>query len=73
MTRISVPGSERGFALLDALICLFTTALILLLLSCAVSGTLRSSFRVIHAGAAIIEERNSGAALLIEGAEDDER
>ncbi|MDR3124252.1 MAG: hypothetical protein LBU16_10820 [Treponema sp.] len=73
MTRISVPGNEGGFALLDALICLFTTALILLFLSCAVSGTLRSSFRTFRAGAAIIEERNSGAALLIEGREHEKR
>jgi hypothetical protein len=66
MTRTSVPGNEGGFVLLDALLCLFTTALILLFLSCAVSGALRSSFRALYAGAAIIDERNSNAVLLIE-------
>ncbi|MDR1250210.1 MAG: hypothetical protein LBK63_13025 [Treponema sp.] len=59
--------------LLDALICLFTTALILLFLSCVLSGTLRSSFRSFYAGTAIIEERNSGSVLLIEGRDRDER
>jgi hypothetical protein len=71
MTRTSVPGNERGFALLDALLCLFTTALILTVLSCAVSGALRVSFRAFHAGAALIEERN--AALPIEGGDYGER
>jgi hypothetical protein len=73
MTRISAPGNEGGFALLDALLCLFTTALLLLLLSCAVSGTLGISFRALHAGAAIIEERSSNAVRLIEGAAHDAR
>jgi hypothetical protein len=73
MTRISAPGNEGGFVLLDALICLFTTALLLLLLSCAVSGTLRSSFRAFHAGVAIIEARNSSAAQVIARGEHDKR
>jgi hypothetical protein len=73
MTRISAPGNEEGFVLLDALICLFTAALILWFLSCAVSGTLRSSFKTFHAGTAIIDERNAGAALLIEGRDRGER
>jgi hypothetical protein len=73
MTRISAPGNERGFVLLDALICLFTTALILLFLSCAVKGILGSSLGALHDGAAIIDERNSNTALLIEGAEHGER
>jgi hypothetical protein len=69
MTRISVPGSEGGFALLDALICLFITALILLFLSCAVSGILGSSLRALYAGADIIEERNSNTVLLLKRTE----
>jgi hypothetical protein len=73
MTRISVHGNEEGFVLLDALVCLFTAALILLFLSGAVSGILRSSFREFYAGTAIIDERNDGAALLIEGGERGER
>jgi hypothetical protein len=73
MTRISAPGNEDGFVLLDALICLFTAALILLFLSCAVSGTLRSSFKTFYAGTAIIDERNGAAALLIEGRNRGER
>jgi hypothetical protein len=73
MTRISVPGNEGGFALLDALICLFTAALTLLFLSYVVSGILRSSSRAFYAGTAIIEERNSNAALFIEKEEYDER
>jgi hypothetical protein len=73
MTRISAPGNEGGFALLDALICLFTATLLLLLLSCAVSGALGVSFRAYHAGAAIIEERNSDTVRLIEGGKHDER
>jgi hypothetical protein len=72
MTRISVPGNEGGFVLLDALLCLFATALLLLFLSCVVSGTLRSSFRAFGAGAAIIEERN-GAVLIIGGGGHDPR
>jgi hypothetical protein len=71
MTRIFAPGSERGFVLLDALLCLFTAALILLFLSCAVSAALRSSFAAFNAGAAIIEERNSNTVLIIEGREHD--
>jgi hypothetical protein len=67
MTRTSAPGNEEGFVLLDALLCLFMAALILLLLSCAVSGILRSSFREFYAGTTIIDERNGAAALLIEG------
>jgi hypothetical protein len=59
--------------LLDALICLFTTALILLFLSCAVSGTLGVSFRVFYEGEALINDRNSNAALFIERTEHDER
>jgi hypothetical protein len=66
MTRISVPGNEGGFALLDALICLFTTALILLFFSCAVSGILRSSLRAFYAGMDLIEKRNSNTTLLVE-------
>ena len=73
MTRISAPGNEGGFALLDSLLCLFVAVLMLLLLSCAVSGTLRSSMRVFHAGAAIIDERNSATVLLAEGGEHDTR
>jgi hypothetical protein len=73
MTRISAPGNEEGFVLLDALICLFAGALILLFLSCAVSGTLRSSFKTFYTGTTIIDERNDGAALLIEGRSREER
>ena len=73
MTRISAHGNESGFALLDALLCLFTAALILLFLSCAVSAALRSSFAAFNAGAAIIETRNSSTILLFEGREHDER
>jgi hypothetical protein len=73
MTRISVPGNEGGFVLLDALICLFMTALILLFLSCVVSGTLGSSRRVFYAGAAIIDEKNNDTVLLIEGTRHEER
>jgi hypothetical protein len=73
MTRISAPGNEDGFVLLDSLICLFAAALILLFLSCAVSGTLGSSVKAFSAGTAIIDERNAGAALLIEGRSRDER
>jgi hypothetical protein len=73
MTRTSVPGNEAGFVLLDALLCLFATALLLLLLSCAVSGALQSSFRAINAGAAIIEQRNSNTALFFGRTEHDKR
>jgi hypothetical protein len=73
MTRISAPGNEDGFALLDALICLFTTALLLLLLSSAVSGTLGFSLRALRAGAAVIEEQNSDAVRLGEGGKHDEQ
>jgi hypothetical protein len=73
MTRISVPGNEGGFVLLDALICLFTAALMLLLLSAGVSGILRSSFGALRAGEALVEERNSNTALVIEGGEYEER
>jgi hypothetical protein len=72
MTRISVPGNERGFVLLDALICLFTAVLMLLFLSGAVSGTLGSSAKALSSGAAIIEERNSNAVRIIERMEHDE-
>jgi hypothetical protein len=58
---------------MDALICLFTAALILLFLSCAVSGILRASFRELRGGTALIDERNGAAALLIEGGERGER
>jgi hypothetical protein len=73
MTRTYAPGNERGFALLDALLCLFAAALILLLLSGAVSGTLGSSLKAFYAGTAVIEERNSNTMLLIEGGNHDER
>jgi hypothetical protein len=71
MTRISAPGNEGGFALLDALLCLFTAALILLFLSGAVSGTLRASLRALYAGEAIIDQRNSNAVQRIERTEHD--
>jgi hypothetical protein len=67
MTRIYAPGNERGFVLLDALLCLFTAALMLLILSCAVSGALGSTQKAFYAGTAIIEERNSNTTLLFEG------
>jgi hypothetical protein len=73
MTGISVPGNEGGFALLDALICLFMATLTLLFLSCVVSGILRSSSRALYAGVEIIEERNNNTALLIEKEEYDEQ
>jgi hypothetical protein len=73
MTRISALGNEEGFVLLDALICLFTAALILLFLSCAVSGTLRSSVKALQAGTTLIDERNGAAVLLIEGGNRGER
>jgi hypothetical protein len=73
MTRISVPGNEGGFVLLDALICLFTTALMLLFLSCAVSGVLRSSLRAFDLGMDLINKRNSNAALFAERTAYDER
>jgi hypothetical protein len=72
MTRIYAHGNERGFALLDALLCLFTAALILLLLSGAVSGILQSSLKAFNAGSAVIDERNSSAALHFEGGKHDE-
>jgi hypothetical protein len=59
--------------LLDALLCLFTAALILLLVSWSVSAAQRSSFAVFNAGSAIIEKRNSNTVLLIEGRKHDER
>jgi hypothetical protein len=44
----------------------------LLLLSGAVSGILGSSLKAFCAGSALIDERNSGAALLFEGGKHDE-
>ncbi len=59
MTRISVHGSEGGFVLLDALFCLFTAALILLLISSSVSTVVSYSSKIIADGISIIEERNN--------------
>jgi hypothetical protein len=73
MTRISVPGNEGGFVLLDALVCLFTAALILLFLAGAVSTTLRSSFKALDDGIGIIDARNSAATLPLGGGKNDER
>jgi hypothetical protein len=58
MTRTSVPGNDGGFVLLDALICLFTAALILLLISGVLLTTLKSSAKTFSNGISIIEERN---------------
>ncbi|GHV73393.1 hypothetical protein AGMMS49940_06950 [Spirochaetia bacterium] len=67
--QTSVPGNESGFVLLDALFCLFTAALILLLISGAVSSALNLSSKTFAAGISIIEERNDTAARIIDGGE----
>lgn len=59
MTRTSAPGNEGGFVLLDALFCLFTAALILLLISGAVYNTLHHSSKIFSNSISIIDERNS--------------
>jgi hypothetical protein len=58
MTRISAPGNESGFVLLDALFCLFTSALILMVISGVVFSTIKTSAKTFNDGITIIEERN---------------
>jgi hypothetical protein len=67
MTRTSVPGNDGGFVLLDALICLFTAALILLLISGSVSSAMNFSSKTFDAGIGIIEKRNGNTTRIIEG------
>jgi hypothetical protein len=61
MTRILRPGNEGGFALMDALVCLFTAAFILLLLSGSLHSVYRLSVKQYEAGIRTLEERNSFA------------
>jgi hypothetical protein len=61
MTRISFPGNkrrERGFALPDALFCLFVTGVILLILQGASVSLSRLVFKAAANIHGIIEERN---------------
>jgi Tfp pilus assembly protein PilV len=61
MTRTSAPGNERdrGFALPDALLCLFIAGVILLALQGASASLGRISAGVAAAGHALIRERNA--------------
>ena len=59
MTRILHPGNSRGFVLLDALLCLFITAVILLLLEGAGRLHQRVSTGAMNEARIIIEERNA--------------
>jgi Tfp pilus assembly protein PilV len=61
MTRISFPGNkrwERGFALPDALLCLFVTGVILLILQGASVSLSRFAFKTVTNIHSIIEDRN---------------
>jgi Tfp pilus assembly protein PilV len=61
MTRISFPGNkrrERGFALPDALLCLFVTGVILLILQGASVSLNRLAFKAVTSIHSIIEDRN---------------
>jgi hypothetical protein len=69
MTRTSAPGNEGGFVLLDALFCLFTAALILLLISGTVSSTINAASKTFTDGISIIDDRNSNTTRNIEGRE----
>lgn len=61
MMPIFVPGDDKGFVFLDALLCLFIAGIILLAAYGSVSSILRISAGSIEQGAAIIEERNNHA------------
>jgi hypothetical protein len=58
MTPIFVPGNDRGFVLLDAILCLFIAGIILLAAGLCVSSILRISSGTMERSTAIIEERN---------------
>ncbi|MDR2029790.1 MAG: hypothetical protein LBP93_09685 [Treponema sp.] len=59
MTPIFAPGDDQGFALLDALLCLFIAGIILLAAYGSISSILRISAGSMEQGAAIIEARNN--------------
>jgi hypothetical protein len=59
MTPIFAPGNDKGFVLLDALLCLFITGIILLAAYGSISSVLGLSSVCIERGRAIIEERNN--------------
>jgi hypothetical protein len=58
MMRTSVPGNEGGFALLEALFCLFIAALLVIFIAGTVSLVLGISSRTFAEGISIIEDRN---------------
>jgi type II secretory pathway component PulJ len=59
MTPIFAPGNDKGFVLLDALLCLFLAGIMLLAAYGSISSVLRLSSTSIERGRAIIEERNN--------------
>jgi hypothetical protein len=73
MMRTSAHGNEGGFVMLDALFCLFTAVLILLLISGAVSSTMNLSAKTFTAGISIIDERNNNTTGIIERGDDYEK
>jgi hypothetical protein len=63
MMRILTPGNNRGFALLDALLCIFITGVILIALRGAGFVHREITRAVITSTTAIIEERNNFTAI----------
>jgi hypothetical protein len=61
MTRILTPGNDKGFVLIDSLVCLFTAAFILLLLAGSLHSVFRLSVNQYEAELRIVEARNNFA------------
>jgi type II secretory pathway component PulJ len=59
MTPIFAPGNDKGFVLLDALLCLFLAGIMLLAAYGTISSVLRLSSVSIERGREIMEERNN--------------
>ncbi|AEF83533.1 hypothetical protein TREPR_1393 [Treponema primitia ZAS-2] len=58
MKQTYAPGNERGFALLEALFCLYITALLIVFISGSVSLIFRNSSKTFTDGVNIIKDRN---------------